>query len=169
MHYRDARPEDAQCLAVLAMQVFLETYAPQGLRPDLAREALGVYSTEAMAAQLADPLQHVLLAEVDGHLVGFVAVARNRGCPVPHAAHVEITRLYLLRNFQRQGLGRAFALQAERLATAWGQQALWLTAWAGNAKALAFYPALGYADVGRTNYVIEGQAYENRVFVKTLG
>ena len=164
--FRPACPDDALCLSVMAMQVFLETYAPQGLRPDLAREALSVYSTQAMAAQLADPLQRVLLAEVNGHLVGFVAVAQDRACPVPHAAQVEITRLYLLRNFQRQGLGRALALQAEGIAVEWGQQALWLTAWAGNAKALAFYPALGYADIGRWDYRFEGQAFENRMFVK---
>jgi ribosomal protein S18 acetylase RimI-like enzyme len=43
---------------------------------------------------------------------------------------------------------------------------VWLTAWVGNAAALRFYRAVGYDDVGTTHYVIEGKAYENRVFVK---
>ena len=45
---------------------------------------------------------------------------------------------------------------------------LWLTAWAGNSNALAFYKTLGYEDVGSTLYVIEGKGYENRVLCKRL-
>ena len=31
--FRDANPDDALCLSVLAMQVFLDTYAPPGHPP----------------------------------------------------------------------------------------------------------------------------------------
>jgi diamine N-acetyltransferase len=41
---RAATPEDALCLSVLAMQVVLDTYATQGIRPALAREVLAGYS-----------------------------------------------------------------------------------------------------------------------------
>ena len=37
---RPADAADALCIGVLGMQVFLETYAPDGVRPDLAREVL---------------------------------------------------------------------------------------------------------------------------------
>ena len=46
---------------------------------------------------------------------------------------------------------------------------MWLSVWAGNAGALAFYPKLGFKDVGVTQYVIESKEYENRVFAKRLG
>ena len=36
---RAARPDDALCLSVLAMQVFLHTYATDGIRPQIARNA----------------------------------------------------------------------------------------------------------------------------------
>ena len=52
---RSGTPEDALCLGVLATQVFLDTYATNGIRSDLAREALSVYSQETFAARLADP------------------------------------------------------------------------------------------------------------------
>ena len=79
--YRRATTEDALCLGVLATQVFLDTYAPQGIRPDLAREALACYSPEVMAAHLADPNVHFVLAESDGHLVAFLELALNRPSP----------------------------------------------------------------------------------------
>ena len=50
---RPATPEDALSLRVLAMQVFLDTYAADGMRADLAREALGLYDANAPAATIA--------------------------------------------------------------------------------------------------------------------
>jgi GNAT superfamily N-acetyltransferase len=167
INFRRATAEDALCIGLLATQVFLDTYAPHGIRPDLAREALACYSPEVMAAHLADPNVHFMLAESDGHLVAFVELGLNRACPVPNEATAEISRLYVQRNFHRRGIGQALSAHAEHIASDFGHSVLWLTAWSGNAPALAFYARLGYIDIGRTEYVIEGQSYENRVFVKT--
>jgi hypothetical protein len=69
--YRTATSSDALCLGVLATQVFLDTYATEGIRADLAREVLNNYSPEVFAARLADRSHALLLAERAGHLVGF--------------------------------------------------------------------------------------------------
>ena len=45
--FRRGREGDALCVSVLATQVFLDTYAEGGIRPDLAREVLTGYSQEA--------------------------------------------------------------------------------------------------------------------------
>ncbi len=37
-HLRTGVPDDALCIGVLATQVFLDTYATSGIRPDLAYE-----------------------------------------------------------------------------------------------------------------------------------
>jgi diamine N-acetyltransferase len=110
-----------------------------------------------------------MLAESEGHLVGFVELALNRPCPVTSKATAEIVRLYVQRNFHRRGIGQALSAHAEHIAADFGHDALWLTAWSGNAPALAFYPRLGWVDIGRTKYVIESQSYENRVFIKATG
>jgi GNAT superfamily N-acetyltransferase len=166
VQYRPGLPDDALCIAVLATQVFLDTYAAEGVRPDLAREAIAVYSHQAFAARLSDPTTRFVLAEMKGRLVAFAELAVGKPCPAPSAAQVEVVRLYVQRNFHRQGIGRALSEHAERIAAEQGFHSIWLAAWSGNSPALAFYPALGYKDVGATAYIIEGQAYENRVFVK---
>jgi diamine N-acetyltransferase len=160
--------DDAPCLAVLAMQVFLDTYAPNGIRPDLAREALTVYSPEAFGARLREPDAAVDVVEREGHLVAFIDVAPADASPAPGIEGPEVRRLYVQAPFKRQGIGRALLQRAERRLAARGAAVLWLTAYAGNAGALAFYPALGYADAGRRDHVFEGQRYENRIFVKKL-
>lgn len=164
--YRPGQPADALCVGVLATHVFLDTYAPQGMRPDLAREALSVYSREAFAARLADPALRFVLTECEGHLVAFAEIALVSPCKVPDPANVEIVRLYVHPRFHRQGIGQTLCSHAEGIAAARGAAGVWLTAWSGNARALAFYRAIGYEDIGAASYAIEGQHYDNRVLRK---
>jgi GNAT superfamily N-acetyltransferase len=168
-HLRPAVAGDALCIGVLGMQVFLETYAPDGIRPDLAREVLQMLSPEATAAALARDDQRLIVAEREGHLLGFAhwrPGAAHEGVPARRPA--ELFRLYVLQRFAGLGLGTRLLRAAEEAATATGADTMWLTAWAGNERARAFYPRRGYTDVGTTAYVIEGIAYENRLFVRSL-
>lgn len=166
---RRARLEDALRAGVLATQVFLDTYATEGIRQDIASEVLGGYSPEALARRIADPRREFHLAEQGDALIGFVDLLIDAPCPIPvDAPSSEMARLYVQRPFQRQGIGAMLLRHAESVATAARSRTLWLTAWAGNGQALSFYRAMGYHDAGRVEHVIEGRPYENRVFVKTL-
>ena len=166
---RAAEAADAECLSALARQVFLDTYATSGIRLALAREAEAHFSVEAMRQRLADASRHTTLAEWQGHLIAFAEIAPGAGHPMlasPDAA--ELSRLYVQSPFLRRGLGRLLLQHAEAAALAQAASTLWLTAWAGNERALAFYTSQGYEELGSTEYAFEGEAFENRLFAKTL-
>lgn len=166
---RAAGREDSLCLGVLATQVFLDTYATTGIRPTLAREVLGTFSTAGFAAWLAraDTLIHV--AEVDGHLVGFAHVTLGAGQEqAPAGVQAELLRLYVQEPFTGQGVGRALLRLAEQSAAQAGTTVMWLTPWVHNHRALAFYARHGYADHGSTWFRIEDEAHENRVLARSL-
>jgi diamine N-acetyltransferase len=165
--YRAGGPGDALCVGVLAMQVFLDTYATGGIRPELAREVLAGYAPEAFAARLADRDMSFVLAETAGHLIGFAELHLASVCPADARAGAELVRLYVQQPFQRQGIGAQLMKHAEQRARTAGADGLWLSAWCGNERALAFYPAMGYKDVGAAEHVIEGRAYANRLFLKS--
>lgn len=185
--FRDAVADDALTLGVLATQVFLDTYATDGIRPPLAREVLAHCSTEATAVLLADRATQVIVAERDGHMIAFAQL--RLGAPQPRVASdprvtsdvattgavedattgaVELTRLYVHERFTGGGVGTALLRRAEARAARNGAPALWLTAWAGNHRARAFYARRGYDDLGATTYTFEGELFENRLFVRRL-
>lgn len=166
--YRRAAPADAPLLSVLATQVFLDTYATSGIDADLAQEATAVYAKQVFEQRLADDDIEIVLALAADRLVAFVDIAQATRCPVQDVTGAEVFRLYVQRPFLRRGIGRALLQVAERSARRRQHTGLWLTAWAGNTGAIAFYRALGFRDVGRTEYIIEGQGYENRVLYKPL-
>lgn len=161
--------DDAAVVSALSIQVFLDTYATDGVRPDLAREALREYSEQAFLARLCAPDRRFVLAEHEGALLGFAELdCVSREAPVPGVRGVELVRLYVQPQAQRAGAGKALLAEAERTGRSVMAPFLWLTAWEGNARALAFYARRGYADVGATTYTFEGREYGNRVVAKQL-
>lgn len=166
---RLATPDDALCLGVLGLQVFLDTYATGGIRPTLAREVLSQFSTQAMGRLLQRPDGWLCVAELDGHLVGFAQM----GLGVPQALVVatqpaELERLYVQEPFTRQGLGSALIRRCEQAAAGHGADVLWLSPWVHNTRARAFYAHHGYADLGSAWYTFEHEQHENRVLAKPL-
>ena len=166
---RAAQPGDATTIAALAVQVFLDTYASEGIRPDLAREAFDAYSIERFAARLAEPERRFVLAEAADGLLGFAEIViESREAPAGGVRGAQLLRLYVQPSAQRRGIGRALLARAEEAAVAKRLPALWLTAWDGNHRARAFYAGRGYADVGAADYTFQDRTYANRVLSRPL-
>jgi len=162
-------PEDALCLSVLAIQVFLDTYATQGIRPQIAREVLSNYSQEVFAQAVADSESCVCVAERAGNLIGFAQVTLGATHDLaPAGQQAELLRLYVQEPFTGKNVGTMLPAQAEQLALEGGASVLWLTPWVHNHRALAFYLRRGYKDFGLAHFVFEGESHENRVHAKHL-
>jgi len=102
-------------------------------------------STEQIAARLADPrrVETAILAEIDGHIVGFAAL-RLVPCIFFTEPYAELTELYVDEGYRRQGIGQALVVHVERLARdAGARQMLILTDFYNNA-AQSLYRAMGY-------------------------
>ena len=170
MILRPALPDDALCLGVLAIQVFMDTYATGGIRPTMAREVLSAYSTAAFEAAIARPDTRLWVAEVDAHLVGFAQVTLDSGHELaPPGRPAELLRLYVQEPFTGRQVGTALLHQAQTLAREAGAAVMWLTPWVHNTRALAFYARRGYADHGLTWFHFEGESHANRVLARALG
>ncbi len=167
--FRPAAAADAPVLCALATQVYLDTYATGGIRPAMAREVQQHFSTSAWLAQLARPEVRIEVVERAGHLVAFSQLLLGeRHALVGDAAAAELSRLYVQAPFQRRGVGRMLLDRAEALARAEGCATLWLTAWVGNARALAFYRRQRYRELGSTDHEFENERVENRLFARSL-
>ncbi len=166
---RPAVAADALCLSVLAMQVFLDTYATSGIRTAIAREVLAGCSLASFELALVDTATRLWVAERAGHLVGFAQVTLGAEHPLaPAGEPAELQRLYVQEPFTGRGVGRALLEQAERSAAQAGATVLWLTHWVHNQRALRFYARSGYQDHGLTWFVFEGESHANRVCAKSI-
>lgn len=103
---RPAQADDALCLSVLAMQVFLDTYATEGIRPSLAREVLSSYAAASFSAAIEHSAVRLWVAERQGHLVGFAQVTLGESHALaPAGTQAELLRLYVQEPFTGQHIG----------------------------------------------------------------
>ncbi|MCE2913881.1 MAG: GNAT family N-acetyltransferase [Pseudomonadota bacterium] len=166
---RLAAATDAERIAALAIQVFLDTYATEGVRPDLATEALGHYGTDAFRSRLIEARRRFVLGERGPGLVGFAEVILQASvAPGSTVFGAELVRLYVQPKAQARGIGRALLQRSEGLAEEAGLPAVWLTAWEHNSGALAFYAKQGYETIGATRYEFQGRRYTNHVLARRL-
>ena len=166
---RPARADDALCLSVLATQVFLDTYATEGIRPTIAREVLAGCAESAFLRAADDAATSLVVAERAGHLVGFAQVALGAAHDLaPPGAPAELVRLYVQQPFAGRQLGTWLLRDAERRAAEAGATVMWLTAWAHNERALRYYARRGYVDRGATTYRFEDESHPNRLFARSL-
>lgn len=168
--FRIATLADADCISALAMQVYLDTYATEGISPLLVREIHAQLSIAAISELILSPATSFILVERAAHLIAFAQVTHGATHELVGAENaIELDRLYVQERFTGQGIGKALLNHVEALAASSGASKLWLTAWAQNLRALGFYAMQGYVDVGMTMYRFEHEAHENRLLVKALG
>ena len=162
---RTGLPDDARRLAVLASQVWLHTYATDGVTGDIARYVLTEFTPERLATSLADPDACILVAECGEGCVGFAVVGFDAPCPAPVATRTELRTLYVQAHFLGHGIGKALILAAQARARERAGTPLWLKVNARNDRAIAFYARQGYRKVGTTHFLFGQGRHENHVLV----
>lgn len=148
-------------LTALSIQVWLHTYATEGVSDDLAREVMSMFTPASFQNLIDDPGYRLYVEADDENLLGYIQLDLDSPCTAENYGGVEVDTLYVQEHFHGRGIGRALLDHAKQNA---GER-LWLTAWAGNAQALGFYKAYGFADIGTTWHEFEEQKYENRILV----
>jgi GNAT superfamily N-acetyltransferase len=142
---RAARPEDARPVAEVHVDSWRHTY--RGVLPDEYLDRLSVDDRESMwlgAFADPDPKSGALVAEADGHLVGFASFGPSRDEDAPDGTG-EVPAIYVEPAALGTGVGRElFAAVTETLRDAGFTRAtLWVLE--ANASARRFYEKAGWS------------------------
>lgn len=161
---RPALATDAHALAALSIQVWLSTYATDGVNDRLARHVLEAFTPPKFAALAEAPDTALLVAQAGMHLVGYALVRFGAAQALTPACDTELCTLYVQEAFTGTGVGTlllrgAHAAAGERT----GSDALWLSVNVRNRRACRFYEKQGFAIQGRTWFVLGEDRHENHV------
>ncbi len=154
--------EDSANLSALAIQVWLQTYATDGISSKISRFVLSQFSVESFDTLLAQASTRVFVAVIGDNLVGYAVACISSTCPQRAIAGVELAKLYVQEPFTRQGVGSRLLERAQSCAVRL-ESALWLTVNSKNARAISFYKSRGYSEIGTTFFELEGEKHENLV------
>jgi ribosomal protein S18 acetylase RimI-like enzyme len=163
MLIRQGQRRDAENLSALAIQVWLHTYATEGVSSAISRYVLSEFTPEKFEALLSHEASAVLVAEVGENLVGYATVITGRACPVATSSKAELATLYVQEPFIGKGVGSALLGQVEQWARQRTNTPVWLTVNSKNLRAIAFYAKHGYTKLGITYFELGNQKHENLV------
>lgn len=81
---------------------------------------------------------------------------------------LEIERIYIMKAFQGQGLGRILFDKAMDIAHRMQATKIWLGVWEKNDKAIAFYKKLGFEEDGSHSFYMGDEEQTDIIMVKPL-
>lgn len=156
---RVATPSDAEALAALARltfsETFIEDFAMNYADDDLQELYDRAFTPAAFLARMEHPTSRVWIAEVDERPVGYAGAGP---CALPHPdvrpADGELKQLYVAREAQGSGLGRALLDEALGWLERDGPRTLWIGVWSGNLRAQAVYAARGFTKAGEYEFPV---------------
>jgi len=152
---RRAVPADAEALARIGAQTFVETFGHMYAAEDLRAFLDAAYGLEKTRRDLTDPAKAAWLVEADGKVVGHALAGP---CDLPHddvtPACGELKRLYVLKAHHGGGTGsRLLATVLEWLEKD-GPRPLWIGVWSENLGAQRLYGRMGFEKVGEYDFPV---------------
>ncbi len=158
---RRGKKEDSLDLAALSIQVWLHTYAKDGLRRGISSYPLDTF-TEQYFNEMSQNQDYCLLVCIENnHLIGFIA-ANLKSYWQDRANGYEIEIFYIQEYFQRRGFGRCLLTAlVDRCGTPF-----WLSTWIYNENAIKFYRRMGFVDGGHKYFYLAGEAHKNLVLIQ---
>jgi ribosomal protein S18 acetylase RimI-like enzyme len=163
----EATMADAARVAAFAAQTFTDTFSPS-----CSAENIAIYCGEKCTAEyFARSMEagNTVLMQLQGDvLIGYAKVG-HLGVPVKNPARdaQEIHRVYVAKEQQGRGHGKALMLHIlslPRVATAHG---VYLGVWEHNVKAQSLYTQYGFKPVSHYTFYVGDQADTDLIMLKT--
>jgi len=152
--YRRATQADGPALAAMGRRCFVETFGAAYDPADLAVHLDRGFGPGGLPAELADPAFRVMMAEEDGAAAAYLKLA-PMALPLDHPpGALEIKQLYVLAPWQGAGVAQALMDWALEAARADRAPALFLSVWAKNERAIAFYRRYGFVMAGHAPFTV---------------
>ena len=140
---------DVSILRGIARDTFIETFSEANKAEDMERYLTENFSEEQLARELSNPDSFFYVAEVNGHVVGYLKLNTAHAQTEPQAADaLEIERIYVLSNYHGNGVGQALYHHAMSVAQDRKASYVWLGVWEHNHRALRFYEKNGFTAFG---------------------
>ncbi|KAI1004155.1 hypothetical protein K3495_g4057 [Podosphaera aphanis] len=158
---RRAEAADIPSICTLGASTFSTTFGHSLLPKDLTAYLESAYSTQAIAAELANPAMTTTVAAdptQPAHILGFAQLIRHSSTAEPSLLGVEkpieMHRLYVDPQFHGQKVGASLMGEMERIARNEGFKTMWLGVWEENYVARKFYDRWGFVRVGEHPFIM---------------
>jgi ribosomal protein S18 acetylase RimI-like enzyme len=167
---REARLSDLNNLAILKQQVWISTYATDGLIDVYSKYVLSEYSVENVQRAIEDKSKLTLLAVKNNCILGCVEILLTPQCPITRVDPcIEISTFYILEKFQRIGIGKRLLGECIDKIKRMNHNKVWLTVYYKNQNAIDFYLKQNFKQIGETDFILGKDKHKNYIMIRNIG
>ena len=142
---RIATVNDAELIADISRQTFLDTFASQNTKENMDKFMNETFSKEALMKEVGMPGNIFLLAYDKDLPVGYVRIRENNNPPeLGNIVAMEIARIYATTNSIGKGVGKALMQKCIDIAIEKKVAVMWLGVFQKNNRAIDFYTKWGF-------------------------
>ena len=146
---------DLGVLASLGRRTFIEAFEKDNKPEDFKEYLDSAFGEERLLKELQDINSSYYFINNDSGLVGYIKLNENESqSDIKDIDAIELERIYVLSEFQGQGIGEWILGQVISIAKAKNKLYVWLGVWEHNPKAIKFYKRLGFYKFGNHPYFI---------------
>lgn len=154
---RKAILNDTDCLSEFACKTYVDAFGHSFQPEDLQTHLDGHLSPESIKRIIEK--DSVLLAEIDHQMVGFCQFGQTTECPdADPVSDGVIERLYVLKEYQNQGVGSLLMKAALDQMREEKFQRVFLDVWEHNPGAIRFYQRFGFEVLSRRSFAVASGA-----------
>lgn len=170
MHIKKLDLTDINELQKVSMETFYDTFADQNTEKNMQDYLSNSYNFETLTEELKNKNSffYFVLNDED-NIMGYLKLNINDAQSEDDFENaLEIERIYIRKEFQKQGLGKVLYNIALTKATELEKQRIWLGVWEFNQNAKAFYQHLGFEFVGSHIFNMGADPQTDLIMVKSI-
>lgn len=161
--------KDLDTLRTVSLQTFTETFSEHNTEEDMHKYVSENLSPEKLLAELNTDGSHFYFVRSGDKLAGYMKLNTGIAQTVEgKTGTLEIERIYVLKEFHGQQLGKSLLQHAISIAGEASQNTIWLGVWERNTKAIAFYERNGFVKTGSHDFVLGDDVQTDHIMELTL-
>lgn len=161
--------QELDVLQTISIQTFTETFSEHNTAEDMQKYVEENLSTKKLQKEFATAGSSFYLIWHETELAGYMKLNTGSAHTVADKpGTIEIERIYVLRKFHGQQLGKALLQHAINLAKSGAHATIWLGVWEHNSKAIAFYERNGFVRTGAHDFVLGSDVQTDYIMELTL-
>jgi len=166
LQFKVACSSDTAVLSRLGRKTFVETYGEKNTAKNMDKYLKASFSKKSIADQLEDQKNFFLIVKKKDKAVGYAKLRENnQPFHDKKVKVVELERIYVLKEHQGAGIGKALLDKCMAFARLRSYPVMWLGVWEKNLKALKFYQNLGFVVFGSHEFEL-GNDTQNDYLMK---
>lgn len=166
---RFATADDALLIARLSQQTFYDTFAAENTEADMTKFLTEQFTIGRLMLEVGQPQNSFLLACSGDAVAGYLKLREGKKLQeLEGVKTLEIARLYVVKEFIGQGIGKLLMQTAIDIALEKQNEMIWLGVWEKNQRAINFYHSWGFEKFGECDFLLGDDLQRDWLMKKEL-